>query len=167
MYIRLRIPAKNIINEEWRYFNVCIWPIWKLAFSIKLWGCRLNAEHIDYKTFLKLFSACTTVIFSNILQLISLNFFQVTILILDEFYCFIFLLSLTFSYKYLMCFLMIFLACICFKSVCFYILHYQRTWSDVVQVIGVFFVFFYIKSTCITYFYFISSFFYPFLILWF
>lgn len=108
MYIRLRIPAKNIINEEWRYFNVCIWPIWKLAFSIKLWGCRLNAEHIDYKTFLKLFSACTTVIFSNILQLISLNFFQVTILILDEFYCFIFLLSLTFSYKYLMCFLWFF-----------------------------------------------------------
>lgn len=104
MYICLRIPAKNIINEEWSYFNVCIWPIWKLAFSIKLWGCRLNAEHIDYKTFLKLFSACTTVIFSNILQLISLYFFQVTILILNEFYCFIFLLFLTFSYKYLMCF---------------------------------------------------------------
>lgn len=44
----------------------------KLAFSIKLWVCRLNAERIDYKIFLKLFSACTTVIFSNILQLISL-----------------------------------------------------------------------------------------------
>lgn len=51
----------------------------KLAFSIKLWVCRLNAEHIDYKIFLKLFSACTTVIFSNILQLISLYFYQVPI----------------------------------------------------------------------------------------
>lgn len=51
----------------------------KLAFSIKLWGCRLNAVHVDYKTFLKLFSACTTVIFSYILQLISLYFYQVTI----------------------------------------------------------------------------------------
>lgn len=104
LYVHLFEDTRQMMSETISTYVIGLFE--KLAFSIKLCGCRFkSAEHIDYKIFLKLFSACTTVIFSNILQLISLYFFQVTILILDEFYCFIFfLLFLTFSYKYLMCF---------------------------------------------------------------
>lgn len=67
-YSRQLNLTKNVMRSE----SISTYVLEKLAFSIKLWRCRLNAEHIishDKKTFLRLFSDCATVIFSDILQL--------------------------------------------------------------------------------------------------
>lgn len=85
--------AKNVINEEWSYFNIRIWPIWKNGRLDKVMEMPIECgTHRLQKKFEAIFSLYNC-LFSDILQLEVDNFLLLSISKLwmsDKFYCFIF-----------------------------------------------------------------------------
>lgn len=66
--------TKNVINEEWSYFNVCIWPIWKIGLLDKVLEMPIECgTHRLLKKIEVIFSLYC--IFSHILQLEVDNFY--------------------------------------------------------------------------------------------
>lgn len=71
--------TKNVINEEWSYFNVCIWPIRKIGLLDKVMEMPIECGTHRLQKKIEVIFSLYDCIFSHILQLEVDNFLLLSI----------------------------------------------------------------------------------------